>query len=108
MDGYLNIDKELHCFEESDSNYDDDIIEGIMSKRACLQDSSEDDEDDDVISQPMISNALAREPIRKLQRYFIEQGFDDDAQKALDTCAEVIFKRFESSRKQTTIDKYFS
>ena len=55
----------------------------------------------------MISNALARESIRKLQRYFIEQGFDDDAQKALDTCAEVIFKRFESSRKQTTIE-YFS
>ena len=28
MDGYLNIDKELQCFEESDSNYDDGIIEG--------------------------------------------------------------------------------
>ena len=31
VDGYLNIDKELQCFEESDSNYDDDISEGIMS-----------------------------------------------------------------------------
>ena len=107
MDGYPNIDKELHCFEESDSNHDDDIIEGKLSKRACLQDSSEDFEDDDVIRQPMISNVFDRESIRKLQRYFIEQGFDDDAQKALDTCAEVIFKRFESSRKQTTIE-YFS
>ena len=33
VDGYLNIDKELQCFEESDSNYDDGIIEGIVSKR---------------------------------------------------------------------------
>ena len=29
MDGYLNIDKDLLCFEESNSNYDDDIIEGL-------------------------------------------------------------------------------
>ena len=42
VDGYLNIDKDLQCFEESNSNYDDDIIEGIISKRACLQDSSEE------------------------------------------------------------------
>ena len=27
VDGYLNIDKDLQCFEESNSNYDDDIIE---------------------------------------------------------------------------------
>ena len=107
VDGYLNIDKYLQCFEGSNSNYDDDIIEGIMSKRACLQDSSEDDEDDDVISQPMISNALARESIQNLQRYYIEQGFDDAAQKALDTCAEVVYRRFVSSRKQSTIDNYF-
>ena len=29
VDGYLNIDKDLQCFEESNSNYDDDIIEGL-------------------------------------------------------------------------------
>ena len=105
VDGYLNIDKDLQCFEESNSNYDDDIIEGIISKRACLKDSSEDD---DVISQPMISNALTRESIQNLHRYFIEQVFDDAAQKSLDTCTEVIYRRFGSRRKQSTIDNYFS
>ena len=91
VDGYLNIDKDLQCFKESNSNHDKDIIEGIICKRICFQDSSEDDNDNDVINQPMISNALAIESIRKLQRYFIEQGFDGDAQNALGTCAEEIF-----------------
>ena len=107
-DDYLNIDKDVPCFEESDRNCDDDIIEGIISKRACIQDDSEDDEEDDVIVQPMVSHAIATESILNLQRYFIEQGFSDVAQKALDTYAEVIFKRLLSSKKQTTIENYFS
>ena len=73
-----------------------------------MEDNSEDDDDDDIISQPMIYNALARESIQNLQRYFIEQGFDDQHKKPY-TCAEGIFRSFVSSlyRKQTTIDNYF-
>ena len=102
-DKYLNIDEDVPCFDESNSNCDDDIIHGIKSKRACIQ-----DDEDDVIGQPMVSRALVRDSILKLQRYFIEQGFCDPAQKALDSCAEVIFSRILTSKKQSSIVYYFS
>ena len=72
---YLTIDKDVPCFDESDRNCDDDIIEGIISKRACIQDDSEDDEEDDVIVQTMVSHAIATEVNSKPATIFYRTGF---------------------------------
>ena len=105
-DGYLNMDNDAHCYEE-DGKFDDEIIEEIVSKRICIDECPEDDDFDDGFIQPMITHTVARQCVQTLQRYFIEQGFTHATNDALDICAEEVYNKSLTSKKQSTIDTFF-
>ena len=102
---YLNIDTDIPCFEEA-KNDDEEIINEIVSKRVCIDDSPEDDDVDDDFVQPTIAHQVARQCIQTLQRYFLEQGVSEAQNTMLDVCAEEVFNEVLSSKKQTTLDVY--
>ena len=87
---YLNIDTDIPCFEEA-QDFDEEIINEIVSKRICLDDYPEDDDVDDEFVQPIITHQVARQCIQTLQRYFLEQGVSEVQNAALDICAEEVF-----------------
>ena len=73
---YLNIDTDIPCFERSPKRCEE-IINEIVNKRVCLDDSPEDDDVDDEFVQPIIAHQVARQCIQTLQRYFLEQGISE-------------------------------
>ena len=72
---YNDIDDDLPCCGESDE-LDDEIIEGIIAKRPCLQDSDSGSEMND--DTDPVTHAEAKLVLR-LQCYFTQQGFSDEA-----------------------------
>ena len=56
----------------------------------------------------MITHTVARQCVQTLQRYFIEQGFTEATNGALDTCAEEVYNKSLTSKKQTTLNAFFS
>ena len=65
---YNNIDAELLCYSETNVP-DDEIVETIIAKRPCLEQSDNDD-DDEVDPVPLIMNAEAKLQILGLQCYW--------------------------------------
>ena len=54
-----------------------------------------------------VTHAAARRSVQLLQRYFVEQGFSEDAHASLNACADLIYYRARVSFKQTTLDRFF-
>ena len=71
---YNDIDDDLPCCGESDE-LDDEIIEAIIAKRPCLQDSDSGSEMND--DTDPVTHAEAKLHILRLQHYFTQQGFSD-------------------------------
>ena len=65
---YNNIDAELPCYSETNVP-DDEIVETIIAKRPCLEQSDNDD-NDEVDPVPLITHAEAKLQILGLQCYF--------------------------------------
>ena len=85
---YNNIDAELPCYSETNVP-DDEIVETIIAKRPCLEES-DNDENDEVDPVPLITHAEAKLQILGLQCYFTEQGFDHAAHSLLDKGADLV------------------
>ena len=83
-----NIDAGLPCCSETNVP-DDEIVETIIAKRPCLEQSDNDD-NDEVDPVPLIMHAEAKLQILGLQRYFTEQGFDHATHSLLDKCAYLV------------------
>ena len=90
-DEYNNIDTELPCYSETNVP-DDEIVEPIIAKRPCLEQSDNDD-NDEVDPVPLITHAEAKLSNLGLQHYFTEQGFDHAAHSLLDKCADLVHLR---------------
>ena len=101
---YTNIDAELPCYSETDVP-DDEIVEMIIAKRPCLE-QSDNDNNDEVDPVPLITHAEAKPQILGLQRYFNEQGFNHAAHSLLDRCADLVHLRGAIAIKQTTLLNY--
>ena len=100
---YNNIDAELPCYSETNVP-DDEIVETMIAKRPCLEQSDNDDNDEvDPVPLPLITHAEARPQILGLQHYFTEQGFDRAAHSLLDKCADLVHLRGATTIKQTTL-----
>ena len=84
---------------------DDEVVEMIIAKRPCLEQSDNDD-NDEVDSVPLIMHAEAKPQILGLQRFFTEQGFDHAAHSLLDKCADLVHLRGATAIKQTTLLNY--
>ena len=67
---YTSIDAELPCYSETNVP-DDEIVETIIAKRLCFEQSDNDD-NDEVDPVPLITHAEAKPQILGLQRYFTE------------------------------------
>ena len=90
-------------------NDDDiDIVEEVVSKRARVEESLAAEDDDEEDGEPMVTHAAARRSVQLLQRYFVEQGFGDDAHASLDACTDLVYSRARASSKQTTLDSFFT
>ena len=81
---------------------DDEIVETMIAKRPCLEQSDNDD-NDEVDPVPLITHAEAKLQILGLQRYFTEQGSDHAAHSLLDKCADLVNLRRAPAIKQTTL-----
>ena len=101
---YNNVDVELPCYSETNVP-DDEIVETIIAKRPCLEQSDNDD-NDEVDPVPLITHAEAKLQILGLQCYFTEQGFDHAAHSLLDKCANLVHLRGVIAIKQTTLLNY--
>ena len=101
----------MACFTDEDSydndSYnDDDIVEEVVSKRARVEESLAAEDDDEEDGKPMVTHAAARCSVQLLQRYFVEQGFGDNAHASLDACTDLVYSRARASSKQTTLDSF--
>ena len=103
---YNNIDAELPCYSETNVP-DDEIVETMIAKRPCLEQSDNDD-NDEVDPVPLIMHAEAKLQILGLQRYFTEQGSDHAAHSLLDKCADLVHLRGATAIKQTTLLNYMN
>ena len=103
---YNNIDTELTCYSETNVP-DDEIVETIIAKRPCLEQSDNDD-NDEVDPVPLITHAEVKPQILGLQCYFTEQGFDHAAHSLLDKCADLVHLRGATAIKQTTLLNYMN
>ena len=92
-DSYLHIYDDAPCFTDEDSYDDDDIMEEVVSKRARVEESLAAEDDDEEDGEPMVTHAAARHSVQLLQRYFVEQGFDDNAHASLDACTDLVYSR---------------
>ena len=99
-----NNRRELPCYSKTNVP-DDEIVETIIAKRPCLEQSDNDD-NDEVDPVPLITHAEAKPQILGLQRYFTEQGFDHAAHSLLDKCADLVHLRGATAIKQTTLLNY--
>ena len=98
---YNEIDAKLPCHNESDTQ--EEIVESIIARRPCLQQSDDDGSDNDDETDPVpVTHAEAKLHILGLQRYFTEQGFDNAAHSRLDECAHLVHLRSTTSQKQTS------
>ena len=98
---YNDIDAELPCCGESDV-LDDEIVESIIAKRPCLQDSDSETTDD----TDHVTHAEAKLHVLNLQRYFTQQGFNDEAHFLLDKCANLVDHKCATTLKQTSLHKF--
>ena len=103
---YNYIDAELPCYSETNVP-DDEIVETIIAKRPCLEQSDNDD-NDEVDPVPLIMHAEAKLQILGLQRYLTEQGSDHAAHSLLDKCADLVHLRGATAIKQTTLLNYMN
>ena len=101
---YNNIDAELPCYSETNVP-DDEIVETIIAKRPCLEQSDNDD-NDEVDPVPLITHAEAKLQILGLQRYFTEQRFNHAAHSLLDKCADLVHLSGATAIKQTSLLNY--
>ena len=106
-DSYLHIDDDAPCFTDQDS-YDDDIVEEVVGKRARVKESLAAEDDDEEDGEPMVTHTAARCSVQLLQRYFVEQGFGDNAHASLDACTDLVYSRARASSKQTTLDSFLT
>ena len=103
---YNNIDAELSCYRETNVP-DDEIVETIIAKRPCLE-QSDNNANDEVDPVPLITHAEAKLQILGLQRYFTEQGSDHAAHSLLDKCADLVHLKGATAIKQTTLLNYMN
>ena len=103
---YNNIHAELPCYSETNVA-DDEIVETIIAKRPCLEQSDNDD-NDEVDPVPMITHAEAKLHILGLQRYFTKQDYDHAAHSLLDKCADLVHLRGATAIKQATLLNYIN
>ena len=103
---YNNTDAELPCCSETNVP-DVEIVETIIAKRPCLEQSDNDD-NDEVDPVPLITHAEAKLQILGLQCYFTEQGFDHAAHSLLDKCADLVHLRGATAIKQITLLNYMN
>ncbi len=97
---YNNTDALSYLVTEKPNVPDDEIVETMIAKRPCLEQSDNDDNDEVV---PLITHAEAKLQILGLQRYFTEQGSDHAAHSLLDKCADLVHLRGATAIKQTTL-----
>ncbi len=102
----IHADAELPSYSETNVP-DDEIVETIIAKRSCLEQSDNDD-NDEVDPVPLIMHTEAKLQILGLQRYFTEQGFDHAAHSLLDKCADLVHLRGATAIKQTTLLNYMN
>ena len=76
------------CYSETNVP-DNEIVETIIAKRPCLEQSDNDD-NDEVDPVPLITHAEAKLQILRLQHYFTEQGFDHAAHSLLGKYAALV------------------
>ncbi|KAI6652465.1 hypothetical protein LOD99_7479 [Oopsacas minuta] len=88
---YLNIDTDIPCFEET-QNFDEEIINEIVSRRICLDDYSEDDDVDDEFSTDYCTSSCPTVHSNRAT-VLLEQGVSEVQNAALDICAEKVFNR---------------
>ena len=105
-DSYLHIDDDAPCFTDEDSYDNDDIVEEVVSKRARVEESLAAEDNDEEDGEPMVTHTAARRSVQLLQRYFVEQGFNDNAHASLDACTDLVYSRACASSKQTTLDSF--
>ena len=96
---YNDIDDDLPCCGESDE-LDDEIIEAIIAKRSCLQDSDSGSEMND--DTDPVTHAEAKLHILRLQRYFTQQGFSDEAHY----CTHLVDSKCATTLKQTYLHQF--
>ena len=58
--------------------------------------------------EPTVTHAAARHAVQVLERYFMEQGFNETLTAALDACSDAVRRKASASTKQTTLDRFFS
>lgn len=106
-DAYMTIDDNLNCY--ADISDTDDIVEGIVAKRPCLDDDSEaadHDEEDDDPAPPPIAHKTAKACLNTLQTYMLQQGFD--LSSSLFSLQDQINARTLKCNRQVTLDGFFS
>ena len=97
---YNNIDAELPCYSETNVP-DNEIVETIIAKRPCLEQSDNDD-NDEVDPVPLITH------VKYLDCNATEQGSDHAAHSLLDKCADLVHLKGDTAIKQTTLLNYMN
>ena len=86
MTGYMH---RLQCFPE-DNNLEEDIVEANVKERSCAEESDDinDDSDEEQRIEPTVTHTAARRAFEGLERYFMEQGFNETLIAALETFSD--------------------
>ena len=95
----------MPCCNESDE-LDDEIIETIIAKRPCLQDSDSDSDSETTDGTDPVTHAEVKVHIINLLMLLTQQGFNDKAHYLLDKCAHLVDNKCVTTLKQTFLHQF--